>query len=157
MHFASQRFGGWLTPGWHPQPREGRAAAIGTRPSAAAAVAMATWVARTTPGASQRLMLPNTAAAARANTLVHPRFRSLPPLFHTLIHKNLVFFILLPPPSPGYIQVNFNNQEELKYLSYSFPYTAIKAPGIQPDKQTQEVRPKMLIFFTGGLHSFHNN
>lgn len=88
---------------------------------------------------------------------VHPRFTSFPLYFSPKLIRIWVSSSFSPSPSPRYIQDNFNNQDHLKNLSYSFFYTTIKTPGIQPDKQMQEVCPNMLIFFTGGLHSFHNN
>lgn len=138
-------------PGWHLQPWESPAGGHQYSPRGRRCHSnVVSWL--------MRLMLPNTAAAAQASTLVHPRFTSFPLYFSPEFRKTWVsssFFS--PPPSPWYIQVNLNKQEQLKYISYPFSYIAIKPPGIQPDKQTQEVHPNMLVFFTGGLHSFHNN
>jgi len=50
MCFVSQKLGGSLTHGWHPQPRGSRAAERGAVLALVAAVATATWVARTTQG-----------------------------------------------------------------------------------------------------------
>lgn len=117
-----------------------------------AAIAMATWVAQT----MLRLMLPTAGlgSCTRAAALRIP-----PPSFSTLIHKNQVFFILPFPflPVHGTSRSILITRNSWNTFIFSFPYTDIKIPGIQPDKPTQEVTANMLIFFTGGLHFFHNN